>query len=144
MANGKNCRPAFNLLRNVIQGKPSVKWHGQVRSNREIGTRVLGTWRNAPRHPSSVSVPTGFFRFHSGSYTLQMSFFQTKLVWKNLVRSAEKLESNQRNSAICIYFKEKCLSLRSSSVSSRRYWEWDILSQSHHSRYSCYGYNLPF
>ncbi len=71
MANWKNRRPSFDLLRKVIQGQPSFRQlfaPRKVRPKREISARVLGTWRN--RHPGSVPIPVEFLRFHSSSSAL--------------------------------------------------------------------------
>ncbi len=43
---------------------------------REIGARVLGTWRN--RHPGSVPIPAEFLRFHSSSSAIPTRFFRIK------------------------------------------------------------------
>ncbi len=82
MANWKNCRPSFDLLRKVIQGRPSLRWllaPRKGRPKREIGARVLGTWRN--RHPGSVPIPAEFLRFHSSSSALPTRLFRTKSDW---------------------------------------------------------------
>ncbi len=66
MANWNNRPPSFDLLREAIQGRPSLKWLLALRKGRpqrEIGARVLQTWRN--RHPGSVPIPAEFLRFHS-------------------------------------------------------------------------------
>ena len=79
MANWKNRRPSFDLLRKVIQGRSSLRWLlvlSRGGPKREIGARVLGTWRN--RHPGSVLIPAQFLRFHSSSTTLPTRFFRTK------------------------------------------------------------------
>ncbi len=82
MANWKNRRPSFALLRKVIQGWSSFRWllvPRRGRSKRKIGARALGTWRN--RHPGSVLIPAQFLWFHSSSSALPTRFFRTK---KNL------------------------------------------------------------
>ncbi len=90
MANWKNCRPSFDLLRKVIQGRPSLRSllaPRRGRPKREIGARLLGTWRK--RHPGSVPIPAEFLRFHSSSSALPTRFFRTKsdlqIAKKNLV-----------------------------------------------------------
>ncbi len=79
MANWKNRRPSFDLLRKVIQGRPFLRWllaPRKGRPKREMGARVLGTWRN--RHPGSVRIPVEFPRFHSSSWALPTRSFQIK------------------------------------------------------------------